>query len=76
MTSVSRKAVLIVLDILIILLLAGFFFSLLYLINGSLEAFPTGEQQGKARIAAVIMALATGLPCAACVFFRIKGSKK
>ncbi len=35
----------------IVIILAG----LLYAINGSLETFPTDEQQGKAKIAAVLI---------------------
>ena len=71
-----RKTALIILDILIIILLLCFIFSLLYFINGSAEMFPTGEQQEKARIGAAFLAFLTAIPLAACVFLRIKGHKK
>ena len=41
--------------ILWVLICIVFVIGLLYFINGSLEMFPTSEQQGKARVVAIIL---------------------
>ncbi len=71
-----RKTAPIILDLLIILLLLGFILSVICLFTGSLEQFPTDEQMEKARIGAAVMTLLTGLPCAVCIYLRIRGRKK
>ena len=50
-------------DMLIIIFLLGFLLALLWYTTGSLEAMPTEEQQEKARMAAVLSMIVTGVPC-------------
>lgn len=57
-------------DVLIIVFLLGFILSLLWYITGSLETMPTEEQQEKARMAAVLSMLVTGVPCMICAAVR------
>lgn len=57
-------------DVLIIVFLLGFILSLLWYTMGSLETMPTGEQQEKARMAAVLSMLVTGVPCMICAVVR------
>ena len=45
----------VLINIVILLVFICLFFSVCYLINGSLEMFPTDEQQEKARIAALFL---------------------
>lgn len=57
-------------DVLIIVFLLGFILSLLWYATGSLETMPAEEQQEKARLAAVLSMLVTGVPCMICAAVR------
>ncbi len=57
-------------DVLIGILLLGFILSLFWYTTGSLETMPTEEQQEKARLAAVLSMLVTGVPCMICAAAR------
>jgi len=59
-------------DILFVLLFICFLLFLLYFLHGSLEQFPTGEQQEKARTAAALGMFASGVPCLIYIIIRIK----
>lgn len=53
-----------------------FLAGLIWLMTGSLEMEPTPEQIEKARISAMVFMLVTGVPCIACIYFRIKYRKR
>lgn len=57
-------------NILIVIFLLGFILSLLWYTTGSLETMPTEEQQEKARAAAVLSMIVTGVPCIICAVIR------
>ena len=57
-------------DLCIVVLLALFAFSLLYLHTGSLEMEPTEEDQAHALVEAVFGMIVTGVPCAVCIGLR------
>lgn len=57
-------------DVLIVMFFLGFILSLLWYTAGSLETMPTEEQQEKARMAAVLSMLVTGVPCMLCAVVR------
>ena len=67
-----RKAKIIrfICDILIVIFLLGFVFALFWFLCGSFEMIPTEEQQEKARIGAILLMIATGVPCSACIAVR------
>lgn len=56
-----RKFWKIVLDILIVLSVCVFLLALCWFLNGSLEMFPTEEQQEKARIGAMLLMAVSGI---------------
>lgn len=66
----------IIMDIWIALFILLFLSGLLYFITGSLEISPTGEQQDKARAAAVVFMLFSAFWGAICVAIRMKLRKK
>ena len=67
-----RKAKIIrfICDVLIVIFLLGFAFALFWYLCGSFEMMPTGEQQEKARIGAILLMIVTGVPCGACMTVR------
>ena len=70
-----RSVIRIILNILIIVLTLLFIVSLLYFVDGSQELDPAEEQDGKARLAAAVMMLILGIPCAALIAVRIRFRK-
>ncbi len=64
------KNILIVIAVIIIAI------GILYAFNGSLEAFPTDEQQGKSRMAAGVMILLGVIVGVAGAFIKPRGRKK
>lgn len=62
----------ILLIILAVIFFLGFVFSLLWLLTGSLETFPTAEQQEKAHIGAVFGMVVSLVPCLVCTLLCAK----
>jgi len=56
-------------------LLPLFLVGVLWFLTGSLETEPSAEQVEKARLAAGLFMTATGIPCAICIYYRIKFRK-
>lgn len=72
----KSKIIRFILDILIVIFLFGFFMAVFYYVQGSFEVIPTEEQQEKARIAAILLMLISGVPCAIFITCRIKLGKE
>lgn len=62
--------------ILAVIFFLGFVFSLLWLLAGSLETFPTAEQQEKAHIGAALGMIVSLVPCLVCTLFCVKTRRK
>ncbi|MBR5950463.1 MAG: hypothetical protein IKZ87_03415 [Actinomycetaceae bacterium] len=71
----KNRTLRIVLNILIVLSALGFLAGLLYFVNGSLEMFPTAEQEETARIVAIVIMVSNALLCAVCIIARTKTRK-
>ena len=63
-------------NILLIIVLVCFLFSIQYLINGSMEMFPTEEQQGKARFAALFLCIVFSAVEVVLLMLRLKTKRK
>lgn len=72
----NTKMIRVICNILIGVLFPCFFVALLWYINGSLEMFPTAEQEETARIAAGLLMLITGITAFICLIVRIKCRKQ
>ena len=64
------------LDVLIALSLLIFVFSTIYFFHGSLEDFPTEEQQGEIKVVMSFLMILSGLLCAAFTYCRFRLKKK
>ncbi len=62
-----KKSIKIIYLILIVVLLIGFGVSLMWFLNGSLEMFPTAEQEEKAKIAAFLAMIVFAGTSIACI---------
>ncbi len=58
------------------ILLPCFLLGVFWFLTGSFEIEPTAEQMEKARMAAGIFMLLTGIACGMCIFLRVKFRKK
>lgn len=72
----KTKIIKVVLDIFVIAFIFCFCFSLLYWINGSFEITATEEQKEKAKLAAGLLMVVSGLFLAACSVARILCQRK
>ncbi|RKI91135.1 hypothetical protein D7V94_11595 [Parablautia intestinalis] len=68
----KAKMTRLILDILIVFFLLCFALALRWYINGSFEAVPTEEQQGKAQMGAILSMIMAGIPCIVCTAIRMK----
>lgn len=57
----EKKTLRLILNVLIVIFFLGFLLGLLYFLHGSLEMFPTEEQQDKAKLAAVLIMAVMGI---------------
>lgn len=74
--TLKAKIMRIVCDILIAIFLLGFILFFLYHMNGSLELYPTEEQEEKIKVMTMLLMIANAVPCIACLAIRIKYRKK
>ena len=63
-------------DILLVVVLLCFLFSMSYFIGGSLEMFPTEEQKEKTKITALLLEIAFALIAVLLVVVRLKITRK
>ncbi len=62
--------------ILVVLLLIGFLVSLMWFLNGSLEMYPTDEQEEKAKMTSLFFMIFFASTSIACIFPTIKKKDK
>ena len=66
----KAKIICFICNILIVIFLIGFTFALLWYRRGSFEMIPTGEQQEKTQIAAILLMIVNGVLCGFCIAVR------
>lgn len=74
--TIKAKIIRIVCDMLITIFLLGFILFFLYHMNGSLELYPTEEQEDAVKCVTMLLMIANAVPCIACIAIRIKYRKK
>lgn len=72
----KKTVIKLVLDIMIILLLFLFVLSFIYFLHGSLEDFPTEEQQDEIRAVTAFFMIVSGIPCMICTYLRFRLRRK
>ena len=73
--TLKAKIIRIVCDILIAIFLLGFILFFLYHMNGSLELYPTEEQEEKIKVMTMLLMITNAAPCVVCIAIRIKYRK-
>lgn len=66
------KIIRMICNILLFILLPCFILATCWYFTGSLEMFPTAEQEGKAKLSAILLMMISGIPCVICIITRIK----
>ena len=70
------RGIRLMIDVFLAIILICLIFSIVYLINGSLEMVPTVEQQEKARIAALFVSIVFAAIEVALFFLRLRINRK
>lgn len=67
----KKKKIRRICNVLMAVLTTLFLLSLLWFLNGSLEMYPTAEQQHKVRIASALFMFIFSTPCITCIVIRV-----